>query len=105
MQTPCPARWPPRTGTQTRIAKRPAPDRLRHVSSILRLELGSWMRFYSADASLTDHSFATVILIEVNFRLCCAAGIFSNRMGQLAGKPALPWYAPAKQRACSHALS
>ncbi|XSC46777.1 hypothetical protein ACF1BQ_014480 [Bradyrhizobium sp. RDT10] len=67
----------------------------------------------SASASLTDHSFATGKLIEVNFFLFCAVredadrvgSELSNRMGRSAGKLALPWHVPEKHRAGSDALS
>ena len=71
------------------------------------------VRFSFANASLNDHSFATEKLIEVNFFLFCVIGEdadrigrkFNNRMGQSAGKPALPGLVREKHRACSDALS
>ena len=96
-RTPYPAPSPRRTGTKMPISKRPAPDRPRHESSILRLEIGSCERFSSADAGLTDHSFATGDLIEVKVQsVLRSPEIFSNRTGQSAGKPALPWHVPAE---------
>jgi hypothetical protein len=41
------------------------------------------MRFSSADASLTDHSFATGNLIEVNFRLFCATPNIQQQDGPI----------------------
>ena len=99
-QTPYQAPSLPQTGTEARILRRPASDRLRRVSSILRFGIGSCAGFSSANASLNDHSFATGDLIEVKFRLF-GDNIDRDQTGPGTGRSATG-RANRQERPCFH---